>query len=182
MSNTDLPGSFSTLSLDPATAAQTPRIAIESVTPAVDNGQFAAKGIAGRVVEVTAKIFADGHDKLAASVLWRQEGEEDWQQAPLTLETNDLWRGRFTPPVHADGTSRYRLAPKGAVASAGPRPRDGPQGAADTLSRRAPRGAAGPVTPERTPRRDAPGSMDPYPQHPYCGMHQLSSWSPDRGR
>ena len=99
MSNTDLPGSFSTLSLDPATAAQTPRIAIESVTPAVDNGQFAAKGIAGRVVEVTAKIFADGHDKLAASVLWRQEGEENWQQAPLTLETNDLWRGRFTPPV-----------------------------------------------------------------------------------
>ena len=99
MSNTDLPGSFSTLSLDPATAAQTPRIAIESVTPAVDNGQFAAKGIAGRVVEVTAKIFADGHDKLAASVLWRQEGEEDWQQAPLALETNDLWRGRFTPPA-----------------------------------------------------------------------------------
>ncbi len=99
MSNTDLPGSFSTLSLDPATAAQTPRIAIESVTPTVDNGQFPAKGIAGRVVEVTAKIFADGHDKLAATVLWRQEGEENWQQAPLTLETNDLWRGRFTPPA-----------------------------------------------------------------------------------
>ena len=97
MSNTDLPGSLAYLPYDPETASQTPRIAIESVSPTVDNGQFAAKGIAGQPITVKATIFADGHDKLAACVLWRVEGAEDWQRVPLELQTNDLWLCEFTP-------------------------------------------------------------------------------------
>ncbi|TWI52751.1 starch synthase (maltosyl-transferring) [Pseudomonas duriflava] len=97
MSNSDLPGSLALLPYDPSTAAQAPRIAIESVSPAVDNGMFAAKGIAGQPITVKATIFADGHDKLAACVLWRVEGDEEWQMAPLELLGNDLWQGEFTP-------------------------------------------------------------------------------------
>jgi starch synthase (maltosyl-transferring) len=97
MSHTDLPGSLAYLPYDPETASQTPRIAIESVSPTVDNGAFAAKGIAGQPITVKATIFADGHDKLAAAVLWRVEGDEDWQQVPLELQTNDLWQCEFTP-------------------------------------------------------------------------------------
>jgi starch synthase (maltosyl-transferring) len=76
-------------------AATAPRIAIEAVTPAIDGGRFAAKGIVGDAVEVEADIFIDGHDALAASLLWRSADESEWRRAPLTLADNDRWRGTF---------------------------------------------------------------------------------------
>ncbi|MED5501689.1 MAG: maltotransferase domain-containing protein, partial [Pseudomonadota bacterium] len=51
-------------------AAHSPRIAIEAVQPSLEQGRFAAKAIAGRPVTVSAVIFADGHDVLAAAVNW----------------------------------------------------------------------------------------------------------------
>ena len=54
-------------------ALQMPRIAIESTLPVVDDGRFAAKAIIGQPVMVTSRIFADGHDQLAAAVCWREK-------------------------------------------------------------------------------------------------------------
>jgi starch synthase (maltosyl-transferring) len=78
-------------------AATAPRIAIEALAPAVDGGRFAAKRIVGDTVEVEADIFIDGHDALAAALLWRAADESDWSRAPLTLIDNDRWRGAFRP-------------------------------------------------------------------------------------
>ncbi|TLX56144.1 alpha-1,4-glucan--maltose-1-phosphate maltosyltransferase [Stutzerimonas nosocomialis] len=86
---------MSPLSLEEAMRA--PRIAIEATEPAVDDGRYAAKAIIGQPVEVSSKIFADGHDQLAAVVCWRQKGEQNWRRARLKLITNDLWQGHFTP-------------------------------------------------------------------------------------
>ncbi|MEI5668517.1 alpha-1,4-glucan--maltose-1-phosphate maltosyltransferase [Bosea sp. CCNWLW174] len=71
------------------------RLAIEAVTPAVDNGRFAAKRTVGDVVAVEADIFSDGHDVLAAELRWRAVDESEWSRAPMRLLVNDRWRGEF---------------------------------------------------------------------------------------
>src|SRR5690606_21314543 len=48
-----------------------PRIAIESVEPAVEGGRFAAKAIVGQALTIGAVIFTDGHERMAAELLWR---------------------------------------------------------------------------------------------------------------
>lgn len=80
-------------------ATQAPRIAIESVTPSLDQGRFATKAVVEEPVLVKATIFADGHDVLAAAICWHDD--EGMQQRvpmrqvePLGL---DIWEGSFTP-------------------------------------------------------------------------------------
>jgi starch synthase (maltosyl-transferring) len=80
---------------DVLTAAAGPRIAIEAISPSVNGGRFAAKRLVGDMVEVTADLIADGHDRLAAALLWRAADEPDWREAPMRPLGNDRWGGRF---------------------------------------------------------------------------------------
>src|SRR5262249_24426701 len=48
----------------------------------------------GEQVVVEADIFADGHEALAAVLLYRYE-EEQWSQIALQAVGNDRWRGMF---------------------------------------------------------------------------------------
>ncbi|MBW3549935.1 MAG: DUF3416 domain-containing protein [Proteobacteria bacterium] len=77
-------------------AAIAPRIAIEQVSPSVDGGRFAVKRTVGERVRVQADIFCDGHDLLAAAVLWRAYDERRWQCAPMRQLGNDRWGGEFS--------------------------------------------------------------------------------------
>src|SRR5215471_3897595 len=49
------------------------RVAIEAVSPEIDAGRFPAKRVPGESVTVEADVFADGHDAVAAAVLFRHE-------------------------------------------------------------------------------------------------------------
>jgi starch synthase (maltosyl-transferring) len=80
---------------NPIEAATMPRIAIERVMPSVDDGRFPAKRLVGEIVEVTADLIADGHDLLAAALLWRAADEDRWHEAPMAAGGNDRWVGRF---------------------------------------------------------------------------------------
>ncbi len=71
------------------------RIAIEAVSPAVDGGRFPVKRGVGDLVEVSADIFSDGHEVLAAELLWRAADTKDWSRVPMTLVANDRWRAEF---------------------------------------------------------------------------------------
>jgi starch synthase (maltosyl-transferring) len=71
------------------------RVAIEAVTPEIDGGRTAIKRIVGETVAVAATIFSDGHDVLAADILYRGHDDADWRRAPLTAGDNDRWQGRF---------------------------------------------------------------------------------------
>ncbi len=82
------------------------RAVIENVAPAVDCGRFAAKRIVGDRVVVEADCFADGHDALAARLLWQREAETGWREAPMSERGNDRWRGSFV----VDAPGRYRYA------------------------------------------------------------------------
>ena len=48
---------------------------IEDVTPQIDAGGHAIRRVPGEEVVVNAAIFADGHDIVAAQVLFRHESE-----------------------------------------------------------------------------------------------------------
>lgn len=78
-------------------ALRSSRIAIESVSPAVDGGEFGAKRILGELVSVRAVIFMDGHDELAAEVLWRAANESEWHRTDMTPLGNDLWEAQIEP-------------------------------------------------------------------------------------
>jgi starch synthase (maltosyl-transferring) len=75
-----------------------PRFRIEDIYPCVDCGRYPIKRIAGESVEIWADIFREGHDVLAAALIWRNESSPDWLREPMTLFGNDRWHGRFTPP------------------------------------------------------------------------------------
>ncbi|WP_206035666.1 maltotransferase domain-containing protein [Roseomonas sp. HF4] len=75
------------------TARSMPRIAIERVTPAVDDGRFSVKRLAGEAVPFSADIFGDGHEVLAAVLRWQASGEAAWHEAPMTKGENDRWTG-----------------------------------------------------------------------------------------
>jgi starch synthase (maltosyl-transferring) len=79
------------------------RVVIEGVYPEIDGGRFPVKRVVGERVVVEADIFADGHDALAAVLLWRHEEEPEWREVPMALLGNDRWRAEFT----ADRLGRY---------------------------------------------------------------------------
>jgi starch synthase (maltosyl-transferring) len=78
-------------------ALRAPRLAIERIRPAVDQGRFAVKRLVGEAVDVTADLFSDGHGVLAADLLWKAVDEREWHRAPMTMGHNDVWRGSFCP-------------------------------------------------------------------------------------
>jgi starch synthase (maltosyl-transferring) len=82
--------------LDPRRLAAT-RIAIEAIQPRVTGGAFAVKRVVGESVTVSADIIADGHDVLAAAVLWRAEDEADWHRVAMRPIVNDRWEASFKP-------------------------------------------------------------------------------------
>lgn len=71
-----------------------PGILILDVQPVVDCGRWPVKREVGDTLEVTADILKDGHDKLAARVLWRIKGRPGWQSEPMAYQDNDRWIGR----------------------------------------------------------------------------------------
>ncbi len=72
-------------------ATTRPRIAIEAVTPVVDDGRFPAKRTVGELVRVEADVFADGHDKIAAELLWRAADDREWRRLRMMPLGNDRW-------------------------------------------------------------------------------------------
>ncbi|HUH58647.1 MAG TPA: alpha-1,4-glucan--maltose-1-phosphate maltosyltransferase [Candidimonas sp.] len=80
-----------------AAALRAPRIAIENVAPAVDQGRFPVKRALGESVQVEADVFMDGHDAIAVGLLWRAIDEAKWHHLPMEHQGNDRWRATFRP-------------------------------------------------------------------------------------
>ena len=81
---------------DDVAAPDPRRVVIEDVMPSVDGGGFPAKRSVGETVEVSADIFADGHDTLAAVVRYRYAGDAIWHEEPMSALENDRWVAAFT--------------------------------------------------------------------------------------
>jgi starch synthase (maltosyl-transferring) len=72
------------------------RVILEEIQPQVDCGRYPARRILGDTVDISAAIFSDGHDHVAARLLYKQESAADWQSTPMTALPNDLWEAAFT--------------------------------------------------------------------------------------
>ena len=70
---------------------------IEQIVPSVDCGRFAVKRIVGETIEVWADIYRDGHEVVAAEVIWRSESESEWHRSAMIHHGNDRWSGSFAP-------------------------------------------------------------------------------------
>ena len=82
-------------------------VVIEAVAPAVDCGRYPVKREVGAVLEVSADIFKDGHDVLAAYLRYRRAGERAWRETPMRHVDNDRWAGEFT--LEANGRYQYTI-------------------------------------------------------------------------
>jgi starch synthase (maltosyl-transferring) len=75
------------------------RIHIQYPQPVVDAGRYPAKRTVGDLVEVSADVFRDGHEKLRAVALHRRAGTRKWAEAelhPLDAHHNGVrWGGSF---------------------------------------------------------------------------------------
>jgi starch synthase (maltosyl-transferring) len=83
------------------------RVVVEHVLPQVDCGCFPVKRVIGESVVVTADVHADGHDMVAAALLYRRAGEADWRETPMDALGNDAWTAAFT--VEALGRYEYTV-------------------------------------------------------------------------
>ena len=71
------------------------RVVVEGVRPEIDSGRFPIKRVTGESVVVEADVHADGHDRLAAAVLFRKAGASDWHEVRMETLGNDRWRAQF---------------------------------------------------------------------------------------
>ena len=72
-----------------------PRVIIEAVQPQIDCGRFPIKRVVDEKVVVSADIYKESHDKLAAVVKYRKHGAKVWQENPMVFVDNDRWQGEF---------------------------------------------------------------------------------------
>src|SRR5258707_15825596 len=62
---------------------------IEDVYPLIDGGRFPVKRIVGEPIEIWADVYRDGHDVMAAALLWRRERDRGWGRGPKTHPGKD---------------------------------------------------------------------------------------------
>ena len=65
-------------------------IVIEDVAPAVEGGEYPIKRVLGDALTITADVFKDGHDQLAAALLYKKPNDARFREAPMTLVTKGL--------------------------------------------------------------------------------------------
>jgi starch synthase (maltosyl-transferring) len=71
------------------------RVIIEEIQPQIDGGRYPAKRVVGDTVTVTAAIFSDGHDHVAARLLYRSASSKKWVSVPFAAPDNDVWSAEF---------------------------------------------------------------------------------------
>ena len=89
----------------PETTTGQARCIIERVTPSLDGGRFPIKATVGDVIACEADVFADGHDKVSARLLYRSEHDADWSEVPLVLIENDRYGASFS--IEKEGWYAY---------------------------------------------------------------------------
>ncbi len=83
------------------------RVVIDAVKPQINCGEFFIKRIVNEIVNVDAHVFVDGHDVIAASVLYKHEKERKWSEARMHHVVNDEWKASFT--VEKQGFYSYMV-------------------------------------------------------------------------
>ncbi|MGH3978038.1 MAG: alpha-1,4-glucan--maltose-1-phosphate maltosyltransferase [Pseudonocardiaceae bacterium] len=87
----------------------TGRIGIEDVSPVVSCGRYPSKAVVGEHVPVTATVWREGHDALAATVVWRGPGEQLGRQVRMQCTNPGLSEWRATVVPDREGCWTFRV-------------------------------------------------------------------------
>ncbi|TWE20406.1 alpha-1,4-glucan--maltose-1-phosphate maltosyltransferase [Kitasatospora atroaurantiaca] len=86
------------------------RLVIDDVSPAVSGGRYPARAVVGEHIPIEATVWREGHDALAASVIWRRADEEAPGAAlPMSLADAGLDRWKATVIPDGPGLWTYRV-------------------------------------------------------------------------
>ncbi|WP_299364206.1 alpha-1,4-glucan--maltose-1-phosphate maltosyltransferase [Winogradskyella sp.] len=83
------------------------RVVIDAVKPQINCGEFFIKRIVNEIVNVDAHVLVDGHDVIAASVLFKHENAKKWNEVRMHLVVNDEWKASFR--VEKQGFYSYKV-------------------------------------------------------------------------
>lgn len=84
------------------------RVYINQVQPEINEGKYPIKRTEGETVEVTAELFADGHDVIRAKVLYKHERQRNWREVNMAEQYEDHYQATF--PVVKKGTYLYTIS------------------------------------------------------------------------
>ncbi|KFG77161.1 alpha-1,4-glucan--maltose-1-phosphate maltosyltransferase [Streptomyces mutabilis] len=91
-----------------STTVEIGRIPVRDVHPVVDHGRRPAKAVAGETFQVTASVFREGHDAVAANVVLKDpEGRPGpWTPMRELAPGSDRWGAEVTPDAQGNWTYR----------------------------------------------------------------------------
>ncbi|MFH8221315.1 maltotransferase domain-containing protein, partial [Streptomyces sp. NPDC018057] len=83
----------------PSHAPAVGRIPVRDVRPAVESGRRPAKAVVGETFQVTATVFGEGHDAVAANVVLRDPAGRPGPWTPMRelAPGTDRWGAEVTP-------------------------------------------------------------------------------------
>ncbi|WP_439554769.1 alpha-1,4-glucan--maltose-1-phosphate maltosyltransferase [Dyadobacter sp.] len=73
------------------------RVVITNVSPQVESGKYPARRAIGESIDFSADVFGDGHDVVAAAVIYKHESEENWNEVLMQFAGNDHWEANWSP-------------------------------------------------------------------------------------
>jgi starch synthase (maltosyl-transferring) len=79
----------------------TGRIGIDDVTPAAGGGRHPSKAVIGEVIPIGATVWREGHDAVAANVVWKRVGDRG-PAHHVRMESAGAGTDRFEAVVSAD--------------------------------------------------------------------------------
>lgn len=83
------------------------RVVIDYVSPQINGGEFFIKRIVNEIVNIDAHVLVDGHDVIAASVLYKHEKAKTWSEVRMQRIENDEWKASFF--VEKQGFYTYKV-------------------------------------------------------------------------
>jgi len=83
------------------------RVVIENIYPELNNGEFYIKRVVNEIVTVSADVLVDGHDIIAAAVLFKHEDSKKWDEVRMVPHHNNGWSASFT--VEKQGFFSYKI-------------------------------------------------------------------------
>jgi starch synthase (maltosyl-transferring) len=87
----------------------TGRLGIDDITPAVSCGQYPAKAVVGERIPVSATVWRDGHDAVAATVSWRGPNDRVARQTRMVEQGTGLDRFAAVIVPDTEGMWTYRV-------------------------------------------------------------------------
>jgi starch synthase (maltosyl-transferring) len=84
------------------------RVVVDYVSPAINNGEFPIKRVVHEIVNIDAHVLVDGHDVISASVLFKHEKANKWEEVRMHPTHNDEWKASFH--VTKQGYYSYKIA------------------------------------------------------------------------